>query len=81
MCSRRTVYDEYNDREIVLTKKDLKTIRRIKDNRYPIAIDPYPVRLASSRLFFCFALAQAHVNNKQELLCPHMALLLHAGTI
>jgi len=39
----RTVYDEKNDREVVLTKEDLKIIRQIKAGKSPSATyDPYP---------------------------------------
>ncbi len=42
---RRTIYDEKNDREIVLTKQDLEIIRKIKAGKSPSAsYDPYPVR-------------------------------------
>lgn len=39
----RTIYDEKNDREIVLTKQDLEIIRKIKAGKSPSAgYDPYP---------------------------------------
>jgi len=44
LLNRRTVYDEKNDREVVLTKEDLKIIRQIKAGKSPSATyDPYPV--------------------------------------
>ncbi|KAL6073145.1 Ribosome biogenesis protein 1 [Balamuthia mandrillaris] len=38
----RTVYDEYNDKEVVLSKKDLLMIRRMKEGKFPDpSFDPY----------------------------------------
>lgn len=38
----RTVYDEYNDEEIVLSKEELAMIRRIRDGRFPhVEVNPY----------------------------------------
>ena len=38
----RTVYDEYNDEEVVLTKEEVKMIHRIRKGNFPsVAIDPH----------------------------------------
>lgn len=38
----RTIYDEYNDEQIVLTKEEIKMIQRIRTGRYPHAeINPF----------------------------------------
>eukprot|EP00741_Cyanophora_paradoxa_P025454 tig00000382_g24572.t1 len=38
----RTIYDEVNDEEIVLSKKEIETIMRLRRNEYPDAdFDPY----------------------------------------
>ena len=38
----RTVYDEYNDEQIVLTKEEIKMIQRIRTGRYPHAeVNPF----------------------------------------
>lgn len=48
---RRTVYDEKNDREVVLTKQDLQLIRNLKAGKSPggPGYDPYPVRIHRGR--------------------------------
>ncbi|KAK9795607.1 hypothetical protein WJX73_008137 [Symbiochloris irregularis] len=38
----RAIYDEYNDEEIVLSKEELKMLKRIRDGQFPdVEIDPY----------------------------------------
>eukprot|EP01087_Luapelamoeba_hula_P001612 TRINITY_DN1131_c0_g1_i4.p1 TRINITY_DN1131_c0_g1~~TRINITY_DN1131_c0_g1_i4.p1 ORF type:complete len:868 (+),score=143.99 TRINITY_DN1131_c0_g1_i4:131-2734(+) len=38
----RTYYDEYNDRDVVLTKQDLSVVQRMKENKFPHKdFDPY----------------------------------------
>ena len=39
----RKVYDEKNDREIILSNDDLKMILDIQKGRFPPGYDPYPV--------------------------------------
>eukprot|EP00873_Tetraselmis_striata_P035963 jgi/Tetstr1/456227/TSEL_042990.t1 len=39
----RTLYDEYNDEEIVLSKEELKMIQRIRMGKFPhLEVDPFP---------------------------------------
>lgn len=39
----RTIYDEYNDEEIVLSKEELKMIQRIRMGKFPhLEVDPFP---------------------------------------
>jgi ribosome biogenesis protein ERB1 len=38
----RTVYDEYNDEEITLTKEELNMVLRIRKGQFPhVAVNPY----------------------------------------
>jgi ribosome biogenesis protein ERB1 len=39
----RTVYDEYNDEEIVLSKEEMRMIHRIRRGQFPhVEVNPYP---------------------------------------
>jgi ribosome biogenesis protein ERB1 len=40
--SLRTIYDEYNDEEIVLSKEELKMIMRIRKGQFPHVEVRYP---------------------------------------
>jgi ribosome biogenesis protein ERB1 len=38
----RTIYDEYNDEEITLTKDELRMIMRVREGRFPhVEVNPY----------------------------------------
>ncbi|KAI8473407.1 MAG: NUC169 domain-containing protein [Monoraphidium minutum] len=39
----RTIYDDYNDEEIVLSKEEIKMLMRIRRGQFPhLEVDPYP---------------------------------------
>jgi hypothetical protein len=42
----RTIYDEYNDEEITLSKEELQLIQRIRQGRFPdVEVNPFCVLL------------------------------------
>mmetsp|Transcript_18446 Transcript_18446/g.51668 ORF Transcript_18446/g.51668 Transcript_18446/m.51668 type:complete len:718 (-) Transcript_18446:1514-3667(-) len=39
----RTIYDEYNDQQIILSKEEIQMIQRIRAGRFPhLEVDPFP---------------------------------------
>lgn len=49
LCIRRKIYDEYNDEEVELTKKETRLLRRLLKGKAPHAeFDPYAVCITLS---------------------------------
>lgn len=71
--SRKTVYDEYNDEEIKLTKEEIRMIRRLREGKIPHAqVNPYEV---ISRIFpFPFGSGRSSENWSVHILFHPRAL-------
>lgn len=65
----RTIYDEYNDEEIVLSKDELRMIQRIRQGQFPdveVSFLPTSVSLQASKLLWD---AKSYCSCCSELAC------------